>query len=38
MIDNYKGKMNEFIGKNLAQYENEETINNFVQNLFLQKN
>ena len=37
MIDNYKGKMNEFIGKNLDQYENEGTINNFVQNLFLPK-
>ena len=37
MIDNYKNRMNEFIGKNLDQYENEGTINNFVQNLFLPK-
>ena len=35
MINNYKNKMNEFIGKNLDNYENEGTINNFVQNLFL---
>ena len=37
MINNYKNKMNEFIGKNLDNYENEGTINNFVQNLFLPK-
>ena len=37
MINGYKGKMNEFIGKNLDQYENEGTINNFIQNLFLPK-
>ena len=37
MINGYKSKMNEFIGKNLDQYENEGTINNFVQNLFLPK-
>ena len=38
MINNYKNKMNEFISKNLDNYENEGTINNFVQNLFLPKN
>jgi hypothetical protein len=37
MINGYKTKMNEFIGKNLDQYENEGTIKNFVQNLFLPK-
>ena len=37
MIDNYKNKMNEFITKNLDLYENEQTIQNFVQNLFLPK-
>ena len=37
MIDNYKTKMNEFIGKNLDLYENETTIQNFVQNLYLPK-
>jgi len=37
MINNYKNKMNEFIGKNLDNYENEGTINNFIQNLFLPK-
>ena len=37
MIDNYKTKMNEFIAKNLDLYENEQTIENFVQNLFLPK-
>jgi hypothetical protein len=37
MINNYKTKMNEFIGKNLDMYENEQTIQNFVQNLFLPK-
>ena len=37
MINAYQNKMNEFITKNLDQYENEGTINNFVQNLFLPK-
>ena len=37
MIDNYKTKMNEFITKNLDLYENEQTIQNFIQNLFLPK-
>ena len=37
MIDNYKTKMNEFIMKNLDLYENENTIQEFVQNLFLPK-
>ena len=37
MINNYKTKMNEFITKNLDLYENEQTIDNFVQNLFLPK-
>ena len=37
MIDGYKSKMNEFIGKNLDLYENETTIQNFVNNLFLPK-
>ena len=37
MINGYKAKMNEFIGKNLDQYENEGTINAFIQNLFLSK-
>ena len=37
MINAYQNKMNEFISKNLDQYENEGTINNFVQNLFLPK-
>ena len=35
MIDGYKSKMNEFISQNLDQYENEQTIQHFVQNLFL---
>ena len=37
MIDNYKAKMHEFISKNLDQYENDMTVQNFVQNLFLPK-
>ena len=37
MINGYKNKMNEFISKNLDQYETEVTINNFIQNLFLPK-
>ena len=37
MINGYKNKMNEFIGKNLDQYENEGTIKTFVQNFFLPK-
>ena len=37
MINGYKTKMNEFIAKNLDQYETEVTINNFIQNLFLPK-
>ena len=35
MINNYKTKMNDFINKNLELYENDLTIQNFVQNLFL---
>ena len=35
MINNYKSKMNDFISQNLDKYENEQTIQNFVQNLFL---
>ena len=38
MISNYKNKMNDFISKNLDQYENEGTIKRFVQNLFLPNN
>ena len=38
MINNYKEKMNSFIMSNLDQYQNEGTINNFVDNLFLPKN
>ena len=37
MIDNYKSKMHEFISNNLSQYENDTTVQNFVQNLFLPK-
>ena len=37
MINNYKSKMNDFITQNLDQYENEQTIHNFIQNLFLPK-
>ena len=37
MIDNYKSKMNNFISSNLNQLENEQSINNFIQNLFLPK-
>ena len=37
MISNYKSKMNEFISKNLDNYENDQTIQSFVQNLFLPK-
>ena len=37
MINNYKEKMNQFISQNLNNYENEQTISNFVQNLFLPK-
>ena len=37
MINGYKNKMNEFISQNLDKYENEGTIKNFVQNLFLPK-
>ena len=35
MINNYKEKMNQFIGQNLDNYENEQTISDFVQNLYL---
>ena len=35
MINAYKTKMNEFISKNLDLYENDITIKNFIQNLFL---
>ena len=37
MINAYKSKMNDFISQNLDQYENEGTINNFIQSLFLPK-
>ena len=37
MINNYKEKMNQFISQNLDNYENEQTISKFVQNLFLPK-
>ena len=37
MIDNYKTKMNDFITKNLEQIENEQTVQTFIQNLFLPK-
>ena len=37
MINAYQNKMNQFISQNLDQYENEGTINNFIQNLFLPK-
>ena len=33
MINRYKNKMNEVINKNLSNCENEDTINNFIQNL-----
>ena len=35
MINAYKTKMNDFITQNLDLYENEQTIQRFVQNLFL---
>ena len=35
MINNYKNKMNQFISKNLEQYENDLTIQDFIKNLFL---
>ena len=38
MINNYKTKMNDFITSNLEKYENEGTIKNFIQNLFLPPN
>ena len=37
MINSYKSKMNDFISQNLDQYENEGTINNFIQSLVLPK-
>ena len=37
MLDNYKQKMNELAKTNIDRYENDETIKDFVQNLFLPK-
>ena len=37
MVNAYKSKMHEFISQNLDQYENEDSINSFVQSLFLPK-
>ena len=35
MINNYKNKMNQFISKNLEQYKNDLTIQDFIKILFL---
>ena len=35
MIDRYKQRMGEFLQQNIAQYETEKSVNNFLQNLHL---
>ena len=37
MINNYKNKMSEFLSNNIQLYENDQTIQNFIQNLYLPK-